>query len=102
MQAMGESALGTLDFAPGPGGIWVDARRELAAVVCEAGVLLGWLGLEWDGDAVAQHVVRDAEHLPPSRLDELGSAAGRARAARRRALARCPLCDAGTLPGHLH
>src|SRR3712207_6082936 len=62
-----------------PGGLWVDARHELAAVVCEAGVLLGWLGLEWDGEAGAQRLVRDAGHLPPSRLGGLEAAAGRAR-----------------------
>ena len=102
MQSTGESALGALEFAPGPGGVWVDARCELGAVVCGAGVLLGWLGLEWDGDATAHRLVRDAEHLPPHRLAELPASASRALAARRRALARCELCDAGRLPGHLH
>ena len=82
-------------------GLWCDEAGEVGAAVGAAGVIVGWLDVDWPGPGDPRLVMRSPVHLPVFTPAELHRAIAAARERRAAAVATCRHCGRTVLPGHM-
>jgi hypothetical protein len=94
--------LATLGMQAGRDGLFIDGKREVGAVVTDAGVFAGWLDAAWDGPATPVWALCAVMHLPCPHAGSLRAVFGTLRKKRAKALRACQFCGEQLTPGHMH
>jgi hypothetical protein len=83
--------------------LWTDSDERVGAREDEAGLLVGWIDVDWDGPSTPTLALRRVRRLSGAASErDFVSAVRAARRQQLVALVACRYCKLRNLPGHMH